>query len=185
MQTLWLNQTHLVFSLWWCNNWNNAACDFLLEMPSCSGDNIDSTGAVGLLWPTHGVKLGTLKPPALSYQAIWLQGTEDHRTHHWKEFAPLLLNSGSFKVHNISIWNIIVTLLNWLTALAIVLERRENKETYKQKYAGGEVKTQSWLLYDWQKIEFIIELLHPKLDYFGLFFLWASASKCFCKHSSY
>lgn len=51
-------------------------------MLSCSGDDIDSTGAVGFLWPTHGVKTGTLKPPAPSYQAIWLEGKGDPRAYH-------------------------------------------------------------------------------------------------------
>lgn len=37
----------------------------------------------------------------------------------------------------------IVTLLNWLTALAFVPEKRENKETYRQIYVGGDVETQS------------------------------------------
>lgn len=48
MQLIWLNQTQHVFSFSLCGNRNNA-CDSLLEMLYCSGDNIDSTGAVGLL----------------------------------------------------------------------------------------------------------------------------------------
>lgn len=79
----------------WCDNLSKAACGFPSEMNSCSGDSVDSAGAVGLLWPTHAVKTGALKLPAPSYWAIWLRGEGDPRTHRCTE--PLLL----FLVHSL------------------------------------------------------------------------------------
>lgn len=144
MQTLWFHQ---MFSFLWSGNQNNAACDFPLEILSCSGDNVDWP----CFWPF--VTYSRCQDRYAEATCPHLSGNlaPGHRrslnrslTHHWTESAPLVLNSGSFKVHNISVWNMIVTLLNWLTALAFVPEKRENKETYRQIYVGGDVETQSW-----------------------------------------
>lgn len=135
-QTLWLNQTRQTFLLW-CDNLNNAAWDFLSEMNSCSGDNVDSTGVVGLLWPTQGVKTGTLKPPAPSYQVIWLEGEGGPGIQQLRSFCWTGVHSLQWVVTSLFEWLSWRSWISWRFELLCWRDERIQEKHTNKCWRGG------------------------------------------------